>query len=200
MSVRDWLRTAVAVWLMASGAAAEAPAGEGASGDAARWLEATATVESPAGAVLAVLLDWEAYPDWYPGLARMRVLERREAGAVVHGLHTFPWPFRDRDYVVAYRLEERAGGIALTARSIRGPSGAGPESGAVRLEDVESRFELEALPGSRTRVRYAVRDVSSLPEWWVRRRFESTWAGLLDGLSRASALREASGQTEAGSG
>lgn len=138
-----------------------APAGAGEPADeAAVRIRVTGVVEAPLHEVRAVLHDLEGFGRWFPRLREWRVLERAAGGARVYGRQTFPWPVKDRDYVVDYRWWDTPdGGFALEATGLADAAPPAPE-GVVRLHVLRSLWTLRA-DGPHTRASYTYEGPSS---------------------------------------
>jgi ribosome-associated toxin RatA of RatAB toxin-antitoxin module len=90
--------------------------------------------------IMAVIADFEAYPDWVGNLEDAEVLERdgRGRGSVVaFRLRT---PVLAAEYTLQYRYAPRAGGVSWTYRE-------------GTLDDLSGSYDLEPLDGV-TRVTY----------------------------------------------
>lgn len=125
--------------------------------------------DAPIGDVLRVILDNEHRLDWVGRLRKSTVLERTTSfDYVVYQHFGLPIPFSDRDYV--YRgvaTQDAQGIIELSLQSVEHPDS--PETVGVRAHLVDSRYELEALDGDRTRcaVEIITDPKGSMPVWLV---------------------------------
>ena len=100
----------------------------------------TEVFASPAE-VLAVVADFEAYPDWVAGLEEVEVLARDRRGRgtrVAFGLRT---PLGEQAYTLAYRYQPRDAGVSWTY--VEGT-----------LEDLSGAYVLEPAADGATRVTY----------------------------------------------
>ncbi len=150
----------------------------------------TGVVEAPLPLVRDVLLDLERFGRWFPQLREWRVLERLGVVTRVYGRQTFPWPVKDRDYVVLYRWSDTAdGGFSLEATGVADAGPPAPE-GVVRLEALRSLWTLSA-DGGRTHASYLYEGPSSgrLADWLSARGARSRTHAVIDGLAQEVARR-----------
>jgi len=150
-------------------------------------------IEAPLDRVRAVLLDLEAFGEWFPSISQWTVLERERGVALVHGSQDMPWPVRDRDYVVRYRWPlESDEPFELEAVAQRGALPA-PEKGVVRLENLRTVWRLAAEGSRATRVEYdyAGDPGIPLPAWVASFGWERYTGVLIEALAaRVEALHE----------
>lgn len=125
--------------------------------------EATSEIGAPPAEVMAVIVDFEAYPDWAKGIREARVLERDARGRpATVAFHVSMAPVETR-YTLAYRYAPRGRGLSWTTVEA---------SGAVR--SLEGEYVLE--PGEQGTIvtyRLVMETGLALPGF-LRRRAERT--------------------------
>ena len=99
-----------------------------------------------------MVADFGRYRETFaPAVKRADVLSRSEAGARVHLVWPYPFPLRNRDAVVHYRIE-RAGDVVTLAWS--SDSRPGDPSEGVRIPQVAGETRIEPAGPDRCRVTY----------------------------------------------
>lgn len=123
------------------------------------WCAATIWVDAPPEEVLAILMDFKAYPKVFP---RVRSVELLQDGRAVHITLAMPFPLADRDYVVQMQGE----GLQFAVVPMPWPE----VPGVVRLPAFAGRWALVPDQGGTT-VRYLWHtDLGAdIPDWAVRR-------------------------------
>jgi len=140
----------------------------------------------PASALRGVLRDLASFPRWFPAIGRWTVMMQDDVGAVVHGVQEFPWPLRDRDYVVRYVWRETAAGVfTLEARSVTSASVPRPP-GIIRLDDVHSMWTVTDRGSSESHVTYTYEGSigGQVPEWVQRVGWQARAGDVLRNLLR----------------
>lgn len=127
---------------------------------------ASSLLPHPAGEVRAVLEDLEAFPLWASRLHTWQVSAQAGPEAIVYGRHDFPWPIRDRDYVVRYRWWSDQGRFLIEARAVS-DANRPAEKGVIRISDMHTTWEVEARKSDVSFVRYTYRGGlgGSLPDF-----------------------------------
>jgi ribosome-associated toxin RatA of RatAB toxin-antitoxin module len=100
----------------------------------------TEVLASPAE-VLAVVADFEAYPDWVAGLEEVEVLARDRRGRGTRVAFRLRTPLGEQAYTLAYRYQPRDAGVSWTY--VEGT-----------LEDLSGAYVLEPAADGATRVTY----------------------------------------------
>jgi ribosome-associated toxin RatA of RatAB toxin-antitoxin module len=103
--------------------------------------EGSIDVDATPKEIMAVVADFESYPDWVGNMEDVEVLERdgRGRGSVVaFRLRT---PVMSAEYTLEYKYAPRAGGVSWTYRE-------------GTLDDLSGAYDLEPLDPVTTRVTY----------------------------------------------
>lgn len=125
--------------------------------------EATLEVGAPPAEIMAVIVDFEAYPAWAKGIREARVVERDGRGRPVAVAFHVSMPPVETRYTLAYRYAPRGRGISWTTVEA---------TGAVR--SLEGEYVLE--PGEQGTIvtyRLVMETGMALPGFF-RRRAERT--------------------------
>src|SRR4051812_17440396 len=79
------------------------------------WIHASAHLDAPVDRVVAILEDFDDYRKTFdPFYQKADVLDHGADGAArLHFVWHYPWPFRNRDAVIAYSIEKRADGSVI---------------------------------------------------------------------------------------
>ncbi|HEV3462533.1 MAG TPA: SRPBCC family protein [Actinomycetota bacterium] len=91
--------------------------------------------------VMAVVADFEAYPDWVASLRQVEVLARDRRGRGTRVAFRLATPWGEQAYTLAYRYQPRDAGVSWTY--VEGT-----------LEDLAGSYALEPVGDGATRVTY----------------------------------------------
>jgi hypothetical protein len=121
--------------------------------DGVPWIQGVADVPAPAPRVFAEVSRYENFVAFFgPVVRKARILDASGPEAVIHLVWDYPFLYRDRDAVVAYRGEELGGGVyRLSWREVKRPDI--PTEG-VRIARVAGETLVDALGADRCRVTY----------------------------------------------
>jgi ribosome-associated toxin RatA of RatAB toxin-antitoxin module len=103
--------------------------------------EGAAEVRAGPAEVMAVIADFDAYPDWVGGLEEVRVLARDRRGRGTRVAFRLRTPVGNADYTLAYRYAPRDAGVSWTY--VEGS-----------LQDLSGSYDLEPTGDGATRVTY----------------------------------------------
>ena len=103
--------------------------------------EGTTDVHATPAEVMAVVADFEAYPDWVGNLEQVEVLARDRRGRGARVAFRLRTPLGDQAYTLAYRYQAKAAGVGWTY--VEGT-----------LEDLAGSYALEPAGDGTTRVTY----------------------------------------------
>lgn len=103
--------------------------------------EGSAHVHATPAEVMAVVADFEAYPEWVAGLEEVEVLSRDRRGRGTRVAFRLRTPVGDQAYTLAYRYQPRDAGMSWTY--VEGT-----------LDDLAGSYELEPAAQGTTRVTY----------------------------------------------
>jgi ribosome-associated toxin RatA of RatAB toxin-antitoxin module len=110
---------------------------------------ATEVFASPAE-VMAVVADFEAYPEWVANLEEVEVLHRDRRGRGTRVAFRLRSPLGDQAYTLAYRYQARDAGMSWTY--VEGT-----------LEDLAGSYSLEPADDGATRVTYQLEVELGIP-------------------------------------
>jgi ribosome-associated toxin RatA of RatAB toxin-antitoxin module len=107
----------------------------------AEHAEGTTEVVATPAEVMAVVADFEAYPDWVANLEEVEVLARDRRGRGTRVAFRLGTPWGEQAYTLAYRYRPRDAGVDWTY--VEGT-----------LRDLAGSYELEPAGDGATRVTY----------------------------------------------
>lgn len=108
-------------------------------------------VESRLSGLVALFADAENIPKWVYRTSSVSVLKKIEkTEAVVHTIHSMPWPLRPRDAVVRSRLEQDPKSLIVTIRGRAVPDYIDVDEQYVRITQVESQWTFRPMPPGKT--------------------------------------------------
>ena len=76
--------------------------------------EGSTDVHATPAEVMAVVADFEAYPDWVGNLEEAQVLQRDRRGRGTRVAFRLRTPLGDQAYTLAYRYQARDAGVSWT--------------------------------------------------------------------------------------
>lgn len=118
------------------------------------WVRGVGEVPAPPDKIVSVLTRYETWPQLFKGsVSKVVVLERRDHLARLHMVYPIPWPFRDRDGVVSYVLENPNG--TTTRLWWRDDAKPGDPQTGERLPQIAGETRLEATADGKSRVRFS---------------------------------------------
>jgi hypothetical protein len=134
-----------------------------------REVRGTGVIDAPLLAVLAVINDVDAYPQWMPKVRTARALARPSRYEVIgYSRMRAPWPVADRDAVVRARarFDRARGEVAVALKALPWPS-LPPPKGVVRMPRFDGLFTLRREGAPRTRIDYQVLGdpAGNVPVW-----------------------------------
>jgi hypothetical protein len=119
----------------------------------APWIRGIAELPVAAETVFAVLVDYAGYEALMsPAVKEVAVLEQDGRRARLHFVWRYPFPFRNRDGIVAYDAERLAEGAYVV--SWRDDARPGDPAEGVRIERISGETRIEPLGPDRCRVTY----------------------------------------------
>ena len=116
----------------------------------AEHAEGTTEVFATPAEVMAVIADFEAYPDWVGNLEDVRVLARDRRGRGTRVAFRLRTPVGEQAYTLAYRYQPGDAGVSWTY--VEGT-----------LEDLAGSYTLEAAADGTTRVTYRLQVALGAP-------------------------------------
>ncbi len=146
-----------------------------------KWCEAKAILPAPIDTVLTMLVDVEALPRLFPSMMSMK----RIAPDTYHQVIDYPFPYNDRDLVLAFSQSWEDSTHIIEWHSV---DGSALPSVGVRLTQAQGRFELRSRADGRTDITYVWHgDVGpGVPEWiWPlawRNQSREVVSGMISGL------------------
>jgi ribosome-associated toxin RatA of RatAB toxin-antitoxin module len=116
----------------------------------AEHAEGSTEVHATPAEVMAVVTDFEAYPDWVGNLDEVEVLARDRRGRGTRVAFRLRTPVGDQAYTLAYRYQPRDAGVAWTY--VEGT-----------LDDLAGSYVLEPAGDGATRVTYRLEVALGVP-------------------------------------
>ena len=116
----------------------------------AEHAEGATEVPATPAEVMAVVADFDAYPDWVAGIEEVEVLQRDRRGRGTRVAFRLRTPMGEQAYTLAYRYQPRDAGVAWTY--VEGT-----------LEDLAGSYTLEAAGDGATRVTYQLEVALGMP-------------------------------------
>ena len=116
----------------------------------AEHAEGSTEVYATPAEVMAVVADFEAYPDWVAGLEEVEVLAHDRRGRGTRVAFRLRTPLGEQAYTLAYRYQPRDAGLSWTY--VEGT-----------LEDLAGSYVLEPAADGATRVTYRLEVALSMP-------------------------------------
>jgi hypothetical protein len=177
-----------APWFTARGVAVEIAR----RGPEPPWIRASAELPADANRVAALLVDFGHYRELFsPALRAADLLDGNSTGtARLHMVWPYPFPYRNRDAVVAYSWERGPeGAITLSWRSDSRPGD--PREG-VRIDKVAGQTRVEPLTASSCRITYVyLGDLGGkFPAWAQEKAWREEPVQYIRALRRSLGLAE----------
>jgi ribosome-associated toxin RatA of RatAB toxin-antitoxin module len=116
----------------------------------AEHAEGSAEVYATPAEVMAVVADFEAYPDWVAGMEEVEVLARDRRGRGTRVAFRLRTPLGEQAYTLAYRYQPRDAGVSWTY--VEGT-----------LEGLAGAYTLEPADDGATRVAYRLEVALGMP-------------------------------------
>jgi ribosome-associated toxin RatA of RatAB toxin-antitoxin module len=122
---------------------------------------------------MAVVADFEAYPDWVGNLEEVEVLARDRRGRGTRVAFRLRTPMGDQAYTLAYRYQAKAAGVSWTY--VEGT-----------LEDLAGSYTLEPTDDGTTRVTYRLEVAlgKAIPSFLMRQAAKQIVRSALGDLKR----------------
>jgi len=116
----------------------------------AEHAEGTTEVFATPSEVMAVVADFEAYPDWVANLEEVEVLARDRRGRGTRVAFRLRTPMGDQGYTLAYRYQPKDAGVTWTY--VEGT-----------LDDLAGSYELDPSDDGTTKVTYRLEVALGVP-------------------------------------
>jgi ribosome-associated toxin RatA of RatAB toxin-antitoxin module len=116
----------------------------------AEHAEGTTEVFATPSEVMAVVADFEAYPDWVGNLEEVEVLARDRRGRGTRVAFRLRTPMGDQAYTLAYRYQPKDAGVTWTY--VQGT-----------LDDLAGSYELDPSDDGITKVTYRLEVALGVP-------------------------------------
>jgi len=116
----------------------------------AEHAEGTTEVFATPSEVMAVVADFEAYPDWVANLEEVEVLARDRRGRGTRVAFRLRTPMGDQAYTLAYRYQPKDAGVTWTY--VQGT-----------LDDLAGSYELDPSDDGITKVTYRLEVALGVP-------------------------------------
>jgi ribosome-associated toxin RatA of RatAB toxin-antitoxin module len=116
----------------------------------AEHAEGSAEIYATPAEVMAVVADFEAYPEWVAGMEEVEILARDRRGRGTRVAFRLRTPLGEQAYTLAYRYQPRDAGVTWTY--VEGT-----------LEDLAGAYVLEPADDGATRVTYRLEVALGMP-------------------------------------
>lgn len=117
------------------------------------WIRGTGEIPASADRIAEAISQFKEYPEIFsPALKKARILESDEGAARLHLVWPYPFPLRNRDAIVAYRMERLPEGSYLLSWK-HDPRPSDPHEG-VRIARVSGETRIVPIAPERSRVTY----------------------------------------------
>jgi ribosome-associated toxin RatA of RatAB toxin-antitoxin module len=116
----------------------------------AEHAEGSAEIYATPAEVMAVVADFEAYPEWVAGMEEVEILARDRRGRGTRVAFRLRTPLGEQAYTLAYRYQPRDAGVTWTY--VEGT-----------LEDLAGAYVLEPADDGATRVTYRLEVALAVP-------------------------------------
>ena len=152
--------------------------------EASKWCEARTVLPGSTDAIRTMMNEVEALPDLFPRMLSMK----RVAPGIYHQIIDYPFPYDDRDLVVAFSWTRRDASHILQWHSVDQPK---VTSVGVRLTRAQGQFQLQPRTDGLTDLTYVWRgDLGpGVPEWVWPFAWKSQAREVVEGMSHG--LRQA---------
>jgi ribosome-associated toxin RatA of RatAB toxin-antitoxin module len=139
----------------------------------AEHAEGSADVHATPAEVMAVVADFEAYPEWVANLEEVEVLHRDRRGRGTRVAFRLRSPLGDQAYTLAYRYQAKDAGVSWTY--VEGT-----------LEDLAGSYTLEPTDDGTTRVTYRLEVAlgKAIPSFLMRQAAKQIVRSALGDLKR----------------
>ena len=136
-------------------------------------------------AIITVLKDIPAYPEWIYKCSRA---ERLEPGTNTSSVYyceiDFPWPLSDRDFIAKSSLRQDPGNKHVYIDVKAAPEHLPEKDGIVRIELLNIYYEFIPLPDNRVQMNYRLHSDpgGALPAWLVNLAVDSGPVNTIKGM------------------
>ena len=139
-----------------------------------REIRITFEVEAGLNAVMAVLKDVDAFPEWIYKCSETRLLSR-DSGTLYYSVMDFPWPLTDRDAISYARFEQDPHTKVIRSLNTALPNALERHPDRIRLETMRIQWVITPLTTHRSSIEYQLQTDpgGSLPAWLVNMAIDS---------------------------
>lgn len=140
------------------------------AGSEFKELKAVTTVKTSLHSIVALLNDWDSYPQWVYRCGKSSTLKRISETEVMHYQTVeAPWPVDSRDFVVDVKLVQDPVTKAVTITSTCKPGYIAKADGFVRITEFKASWTLIPLKDGSIQVIYQllVNPGGYVPAWLV---------------------------------
>jgi hypothetical protein len=134
-----------------------------------RELRSEVVINGTAGAALAVLVDWNSYPEWvYRCDTSSTILQLQNLDVFHYQGIEAPWPVSSRDFVVHVTVRQSDEGV-IVLRSVAIPDQVPARSDRVRIKVLRASWTIAPVADDQVRLTYQmlVDPGGNVPAWLV---------------------------------
>lgn len=135
-----------------------------------RELKAVVTIKTSLNSIVALLYDWDSYPEWVYRCGESKTLRKISATEIIHYQSVVAvWPAQDRDFVVNIKYSQDEKTKVITMRSSCNADYTPEIEHYVRIKELKATWTLIPLKDGTVQLTYQllVHPGGSVPAWIV---------------------------------
>ena len=138
------------------------------NGSALKELKAVVSVKTSLCGVVALLSDWDAYPEWVCRCGKSCALKKISDTEIIHyQTVTIPWPAESQDLVIDTKFSQDEKTQVVTIKSINNPYFIPPAPSHIRVPEYNSVWILTPLKDGTVQIMNQLHVISSGFAAWM---------------------------------